>query len=51
MDPLSAAASILGVLTVAAKLAQGLQKLVGLKDAPQEIFNLSNSVIAPSSLT
>jgi hypothetical protein len=44
MDPLSIAASVLAVLTAAGKTAQGLERLVALKDASKDLICVVNEV-------
>ena len=44
MDPLSLTASILAVVGAGARLAQGLDKLIALRGAPDELLALNNEV-------
>ena len=50
MDPLSTAASVFAVLSAAGATAQGLEKLLALKDAPKDLLAIMNEVSLPFSL-
>jgi len=46
-DPLSIVVNAATLLTIAGKTAQGLEKLLALRDAPKELRAVLNEVITP----
>lgn len=44
MDPLSVAANIIAVVDGATKIAEGLKRILSLRQAPQEVLQFINEV-------